>query len=202
MPGASLGGACLAADGLAHGRLAAWPASFYDVKCAQGFQCVSKVENFGLNHNGVYEPPKALDIAPRFKEAYELGCPARGAVSGGGECRDNGEGGASKCYSTRRFEAGPQMPCDLEDKCLCVRMSVANGSPGNRKNLDIQDGLATAEAQYVVQPPVKCDECAQHSCDQKECEACESCEYTTKVLDGRKTLGCFDRTGNPREAKE
>merc|ERR1712226_439590 len=51
-------------------------------------------------------------------------------------------------------------------------------------------------------PPVKCDDCSQHSCSPQECNACEDCEYTTKILDGRKTLGCFDSdSGAAKEDK-
>eukprot|EP00418_Pyrodinium_bahamense_P044577 CAMPEP_0179192574 /NCGR_PEP_ID=MMETSP0796-20121207/95685_1 /TAXON_ID=73915 /ORGANISM="Pyrodinium bahamense, Strain pbaha01" /LENGTH=71 /DNA_ID=CAMNT_0020896859 /DNA_START=69 /DNA_END=280 /DNA_ORIENTATION=+ len=69
--------------GLGHRHLPEALANFYDVKCAPGFQCVSKVAVFGLNHSGAYEKPPVVEVEPRFREAYETGCPARGTFTTG-----------------------------------------------------------------------------------------------------------------------
>eukprot|EP00933_Yihiella_yeosuensis_P009183 TRINITY_DN11499_c1_g4_i1.p1 TRINITY_DN11499_c1_g4~~TRINITY_DN11499_c1_g4_i1.p1 ORF type:complete len:497 (-),score=97.41 TRINITY_DN11499_c1_g4_i1:50-1540(-) len=167
--------------------------SFYDVKCEPGFQCASKVGLFGANHDGPFKPGLSGELTTRYNDAYEIGCPARGVSSGAGNCEDDGKGNSHLCWSTHRFEAGPKSPCDSDDKCMCVKTSTPTGSGKGARHVEVEKGDAMISGTYDVQPPPKCRECAQHDCNQKECDACKNCEYTSKVLAGRTTKGCFEK---------
>mmetsp|Transcript_8513 Transcript_8513/g.26475 ORF Transcript_8513/g.26475 Transcript_8513/m.26475 type:complete len:463 (+) Transcript_8513:83-1471(+) len=179
--------------------------SYYEVKCAQGFRCISKVGVFGVGHDGAYHKPSVPDLKSRFREAYEWGCPARGSMTAAGECRDDGRGATSMCFSAVRYEAGPKAPCGTGDDCLCIKAGTPSGGwgPGHRHS-DVLDGEELLTGGYAVQPPAKCEECAQHDCDERQCNECSGCEYTAKTIAGRKTRGCFELDGGSarREREE
>lgn len=182
------------------GSLGSVHTSFYDVKCAAGFRCVSKVGIFGLGHDGPYKKPPVQDLQSRFLQTYEWGCPARGAVSDAGECRDEGKGTTSMCYSAVRYEAGPQTPCGTGDNCFCMKANSSSGTGGERhKHAESIDGDEVATGKYPVLSPAKCEECAQHDCDQRQCDQCQGCEHATKTIAGRKTTGCFATDGGKEE---
>merc|ERR1719362_1806095 len=101
MPGAALA--------MRDGLLSGVATGFYEVKCAQGFTCVSKVSVFGEDHSGAYEERPGIEVDERVKNAYEWGCPARGVVASSGECRDNGSSGATTHWARSSQFAG--QPC-------------------------------------------------------------------------------------------
>jgi len=113
-----------------------------------------------------------------LKDAYEWGCPARGVVSPAGECKDNGKGIQSMCYSTSRYEAGPDMPCDSEEKCFCVKPENSNGNAMMKfHHTEIKDGKVLVMGKFTKERENKCQECEQHDQDQKTCNECKNCEY-------------------------
>eukprot|EP00419_Tripos_fusus_P087364 CAMPEP_0172864470 /NCGR_PEP_ID=MMETSP1075-20121228/80356_1 /TAXON_ID=2916 /ORGANISM="Ceratium fusus, Strain PA161109" /LENGTH=478 /DNA_ID=CAMNT_0013713369 /DNA_START=31 /DNA_END=1463 /DNA_ORIENTATION=- len=195
-----------AAAAMRDGFLSGAATGFYEVKCAQGFTCVSKVSVFGEDHSGAYEERPGIEVDERVKNAYEWGCPARGVVASSGECRDNGSSGSNRCFSTGRFEAGPNSPCDEDDKCYCIRTQAPDGTGFKREqsdvSSDVQNGSEVVAGKFNVQPPVQCDECSKHRCHPTECELCENCDYTTKIIDGRKTLGCFDADAGTQKSRK
>merc|ERR1719408_380663 len=96
-------------NGLRSAHVGGHPAtSFANVVCEEGFKCVSNVELFGLNHDGVYKGlPMGVELPPQYKGAYEWGCPARGKMSAAGACEETDDKDASRlCWSNSRFEAG------------------------------------------------------------------------------------------------
>jgi len=154
-----------------------YPTGFYDVKCAEGFKCVSQVGVFGEGHTGLYSAP-GVQLGGQLKDAYEWGCPARGVVSPAGECKDNGKGIQSMCYSTSRYEAGPDMPCDSEEKCFCVKPENSNGNAIMKfHHTEIKDGKVLVMGKFTKERENKCQECEQHDQDQKTCNECKNCEY-------------------------
>lgn len=179
------------------------PVGFYDVKCDPGFHCVSKISDFGQNHDGNYSPMDVGKeaIQSRYNGAYEVGCPARGWSFHVGECTDIGKGPQFHCWSPNRFEAGPDQPCGEEDsgKCLCVK-TVSNQGDSMDKDVlhkasDVKQGadLTTATWQVETFKQLKCRQCSQHDQSQEDCIACApKCDYGTKELGGLRITGCFD----------
>ncbi|CAK0880055.1 unnamed protein product [Prorocentrum cordatum] len=190
--------------GMCLGGLHQAPVSFYQVKCGNGFHCVSKVGVFGARHDGVYKKSQVEDLQAKYQDAMEDGCPARGVVGSSGQCADDGHGTTHMCWAMDRFEAGAGQPCDSEDKVSrscsgffpCVRNTTNAGAAATHNRYSkTDDGNEVVTGVYDVQPPNKCYECAQFDCDQQVCQSCPNCEYTTKTIAGRKTKGCFAMDG-------
>eukprot|EP00929_Paragymnodinium_shiwhaense_P002344 TRINITY_DN102571_c0_g1_i1.p1 TRINITY_DN102571_c0_g1~~TRINITY_DN102571_c0_g1_i1.p1 ORF type:complete len:702 (+),score=199.40 TRINITY_DN102571_c0_g1_i1:64-2169(+) len=190
--------------------------AFYEVQCAQGFKCVSKLDVFGVGHDGNFKKADTADLPARLLNAYEWGCPAAGEVNeSSGLCEGPGTDGGY-CYSSKRYEAGPGTPCDSDDKCFCIKPTTATGNPADDKSRDVIKGEELQYGTFNVQPVAKCDSCDTYNCDRDSCNACPGCEYTTKTVelpdptdpDGtttyvRKQLGCFDSASSkgPGSAK-
>eukprot|EP00931_Biecheleriopsis_adriatica_P087823 TRINITY_DN62239_c0_g1_i1.p1 TRINITY_DN62239_c0_g1~~TRINITY_DN62239_c0_g1_i1.p1 ORF type:complete len:464 (+),score=84.37 TRINITY_DN62239_c0_g1_i1:40-1431(+) len=180
--------------------------SFYAIKCAPGFQCVSKLTSFPLGHDGVFHHtpgPSALEPADpeRFRDwlnTYEVGCPARGKLTPAGKCKDNGDEAAQQgfCFSTSGFEGGPDMPCNQDDDCLCVKANTPNGklTLGHR-HLENEDGKEMVQGSYEVQQVTKCDHCEQLSFDREHCEECSNCVFKAKSMGGEMVEACWDKDG-------
>jgi len=171
--------------------------SHYEIKCAPGYQCISKVLTFGLGHDGSFKPPPLIMHSSdpnwrRFVNAYEVGCPARGKVSGPGLCMDDGSKGKNLCWASTRYEAGEGAPCDNEGKCLCVRPTAANGAKARGgKSLEIKKGVEVRYGRFLVTPPDKCDDCRQHDLNKKVCEECKNCDFSIRSVAGKKIRGCW-----------
>jgi hypothetical protein len=178
--------------------------SFYEVKCHEGFKCISKVESLGRNHDLAYkgqslEPPKSID-----KDAYEEGCPAKGKYTESGGCTDTERGrGTSLCWDMNRYESGKDTPCEAEDSCMCVK-NVDNGVAGaqdrfiNRSAGDEKYGQT-----LITQAPHNCDSCEAYNADYDGCKHCARCEFTERELNGRVMKGCFVRDpGKPLSEAE
>mmetsp|Transcript_55409 Transcript_55409/g.124537 ORF Transcript_55409/g.124537 Transcript_55409/m.124537 type:complete len:526 (+) Transcript_55409:78-1655(+) len=115
---------------LAHQALQSQAVAFYEVKCANGFTCVSNVHSFGLKHDGEFlGTPDSLTLLSRYSnpDTFEVGCPARGSVNDDGHCQDYGEGDKRMCWANDRYEAGAGKPCDDPNKCLCVDLNSNTG---------------------------------------------------------------------------
>mmetsp|Transcript_115948 Transcript_115948/g.205271 ORF Transcript_115948/g.205271 Transcript_115948/m.205271 type:complete len:512 (-) Transcript_115948:116-1651(-) len=183
-----------------HGSLQRLPTTFYDVKCHEGFKCVSAIDVFGRSHDGVYKGlPVGNLVGEKFRGVYEVGCPARGIVTPAGECRDQGKGAVKFCWSSNRFEAGPTSPCKEEADCICVKETpngtgegTAEGKTLKNMSADIAKGTEIQTKEYEVQPRADCETCASHNCDQATCNKCSNCEYGNRVVAGRMSKGCFD----------
>merc|ERR1719215_1661815 len=162
----------------------------YEVQCQQGFKCVSRVKDFGMNHDGKFERPTGVDTAAHGLPAgstYEYGCPARGAMTSSGTCADGGPGESGRCFSSDRFEAGAGSACGVEGagKCMCVKPVSAPGEiRATGKVSEIRQGQEVQVGDFVVQSPANCDRCAQHSSNPEQCQRCETCEYITKDVGG------------------
>mmetsp|Transcript_6147 Transcript_6147/g.14273 ORF Transcript_6147/g.14273 Transcript_6147/m.14273 type:complete len:471 (+) Transcript_6147:142-1554(+) len=178
--------------------------SFFDVKCGPGFMCVSKVNDFGVGHDGVYHAPPILvkGMPRRLRGSYEVGCPARGTLTGSGACRDDGHKGKNLCWSTNRFEGGEREPCNSEDKCLCIRSNTANGLMSQKdKSSEVKNGVEVKYGNYMVQDPPKCDDCRQHDLHEKDCRECDNCEYGQRTVAGEAYTGCWHKDNNERAAR-
>lgn len=182
---------------------AAGSTAFYDVKCDPGFHCVSKISDFGQNHDGNFSEKEVGKeaISIRYNGAYEVGCPARGFSFRTGECSDIGQGAKYHCWSSNRFEAGEDQPCGAEDsgKCLCVKSVSNDGDPMNKEApkqaSEVKQGedLTTATWQVETGKQLKCRQCSQHDQSQEDCISCApKCDYGTKNLAGLRITGCFD----------
>eukprot|EP00931_Biecheleriopsis_adriatica_P069303 TRINITY_DN4316_c0_g1_i1.p1 TRINITY_DN4316_c0_g1~~TRINITY_DN4316_c0_g1_i1.p1 ORF type:complete len:591 (+),score=151.31 TRINITY_DN4316_c0_g1_i1:124-1896(+) len=183
-----------------------------NIGCAPGFYCISKVENFGLQHHGNYTKEISHDIPKRFSEAsvWEWGCPAKGSMTPQGECRlpAEGENEAGMCWSLKGMLAGPKTPCGPSgDKCMCVRPSPSDGALGyGFTHVEIKPefeaivgnaqkehgGVEVRMGNFEAQPLAACDDCMSKK-DWESCRECQNCVYRDEVLDGRKTEGCFDK---------
>eukprot|EP00929_Paragymnodinium_shiwhaense_P023975 TRINITY_DN14886_c0_g1_i1.p1 TRINITY_DN14886_c0_g1~~TRINITY_DN14886_c0_g1_i1.p1 ORF type:complete len:499 (-),score=86.65 TRINITY_DN14886_c0_g1_i1:64-1560(-) len=179
---------------------------FYEVKCAPGFRCISKLSNIAQGHDGKFdlehaEPPL---ISERLENAYEWGCPARGVIDAAGKCVDDGKSGAHgpMCFSTVRYEAGQGTACDSDEKCLCVRPTTAMGDVGQAdRSTEAVKGEEVQSGRFFIEKPAKCADCSQHDCSKEVCDSCPNCEFITKDVElvdpatGEKTTrqqsGCF-----------
>ncbi|CAE7473603.1 unnamed protein product, partial [Symbiodinium sp. CCMP2456] len=186
--------------------------SFWAVKCAPGFTCVSKLTSFPLGHDGVYHHPHGIkSMEPsdpdRFRDwlqTYEVGCPARGQMSEAGKCKDNGEPVEEQglCYSTVGFEGGPDAPCQEPDECLCVKAQTPRGKLAlGFRNLENEEGKELLSGTYQVQEVTKCGTCEDLSFDRKHCEECQNCEFKTKTMEGELVEGCWPRDGGSARRK-
>eukprot|EP00929_Paragymnodinium_shiwhaense_P083001 TRINITY_DN44036_c0_g1_i1.p1 TRINITY_DN44036_c0_g1~~TRINITY_DN44036_c0_g1_i1.p1 ORF type:complete len:529 (-),score=100.86 TRINITY_DN44036_c0_g1_i1:59-1645(-) len=155
--------------------------SFADVWCPSGFKCVSKISQFGFGHDGTYVPTKKeVPGSPLLDEAYEWGCPARGKVTGDGACLDDGKGGKTLCWSTRRFEgSGLGTPCGPNgENCRCVRPFTAHGTGGEPYRI-VADGLEVLEGKFQEALATDCSKCAP--LDEASCKACyPTCTMSNK----------------------
>eukprot|EP00927_Polykrikos_kofoidii_P061999 TRINITY_DN56822_c0_g1_i1.p1 TRINITY_DN56822_c0_g1~~TRINITY_DN56822_c0_g1_i1.p1 ORF type:complete len:505 (+),score=74.53 TRINITY_DN56822_c0_g1_i1:67-1581(+) len=146
-----------------------------DVWCPEGFRCVSQISEFGLGHDGTFKQDQAKDIPsdPLIGEAYEWGCPARGAMSKGA-CVDDGKGGENMCWSTRRFEMGPGTPCGAsgDTRCRCIRPFASNGSGSARSLSIIRKGEEVLDGKFLESSPLACDNCSSLSENEQSCNAC------------------------------
>lgn len=102
------------------------PSAFYNISCDPGFECVSKVQKFGVAHDGAYHPGgpvEGLKANQNCPNVYEVGCPARGESRAAGNCVDTGVGTKHMCWSPFRFEAGSDAPCGTaqDGLCKCVK---------------------------------------------------------------------------------
>lgn len=176
--------------------------AFYAVKCAPGFQCVSKLSRFPLGHDGAYHsgtPALEPDDPDRFRDwlrTYEAGCPARGKISRAGKCKDNGQPIEEQgfCYSSAGYEGGPGMPCSNPEDCLCVKAQPSDGSQSLAyRNIENEDGKELLLGRYQVQQEHKCDVCQQLGQDQSLCQQCPDCVYKEKSFAGEKKMGCWDK---------
>lgn len=190
----------LLANFASHCSLKRVPTAFYDVKCHEGFQCVSSIDVFGRSHDGEYKGlPQGAIVAEKFRGAYEVGCPARGIMAPSGECKDPGKGALKLCWSSRRYEAGPRSPCKEEADCMCVKEGqngtgegTSEGMPLPSMSSEMEKGQEIQTKEYEVQPRADCETCAAHNCDATTCNKCKNCEFATKVIVGRTSTGCFD----------
>lgn len=176
--------------------------SLVDIKCHEGFKCVSAVDVFGRNHN--YEYKGLLNGSPvpiRFRGSFEEGCPARGEMTPAGDCRDFGKGPLGFCWSKDRYESGPTSPCKDPSMCMCVK-AADNGTSTHTSATKaaithkVSESVQGAELQtrtYWTQPEAQCEECASHNCSRESCNKCHNCEYGTKTSMGRTAKGCYDR---------
>jgi len=186
--------------------------SFWAVKCAPGFTCVSKLTSFPLGHDGVYHHPHGIkSMEPsdpdRFRDwlqTYEVGCPARGQMTEAGKCKDNGEPIEEQglCYSTKGFEGGPDAPCQEPDECLCVKAQTPRGKLAlGFRNLENEEGKELLSGTYEVQEVTKCGTCEDLSFDRKHCEECQNCEFKTMTMEGELVEGCWPRDGGSARRK-
>lgn len=175
--------------------------SFADIKCHEGFHCVSAVDVFGLQHDGKWEGmPNGQTTPVRYRGAYEWGCPARGVMSSAGDCVDQGKGPVSYCWSNTRFETGADKPCKDPSMCMCVKDGTEGtgsgesyGVPLTHKSGEVEVGSELLTKTYLVQPEAQCEDCAAHNCNREQCNKCHNCEYGTKVTMGRSAKGCYFR---------
>lgn len=180
--------------------LARLASSFVDVKCHEGFHCVSAVDVFGRNHDFKFEGlPEGKVISQRYRGAYEDNCPARGEMTSSGDCRDTGKGPAGFCWSHNRFESGPDSPCKDPDLCKCVKNAEQGTATHSHQGESHQhvageshQGTDLLTRKYWVQPPAECEDCSQHNCSMESCNKCKNCEYGTKTFLGRTSKGCYD----------
>eukprot|EP00927_Polykrikos_kofoidii_P052069 TRINITY_DN45837_c0_g1_i1.p1 TRINITY_DN45837_c0_g1~~TRINITY_DN45837_c0_g1_i1.p1 ORF type:complete len:558 (-),score=81.77 TRINITY_DN45837_c0_g1_i1:171-1844(-) len=190
-------------SGLHDGQVAL-ASSFFEVKCAQGFQCVSKIGAFGEAHDGQFHRGAGVThLAKHLQDAYESACPARGQMDSGGSCEDDGRQGSAggMCFSPKRFEAGTGTPCGGGDKCMCVRPFTSHGDKEQRNvSTNVIDGKEIYSGHFEVQPMAKCDDCSQHDGDKDMCNRCSNCEFLSKdvKVSGREATrhqdGCFKRS--------
>lgn len=179
--------------------------SLVDLKCHEGFRCISAVDIFGRSHDGDYTGYVTGQTTPaRFRGAYEDGCPARGQMTPAGDCRDFGKGPVGFCFSKDRYESGPDSPCKDPSMCMCVKNadngtavqsakdSLAKQEVSNKASESVQ-GIELQTKKFWIQPPPDCAECAVHNCSRDACNTCGNCEYGTKLIMGRQSKGCFDR---------
>merc|ERR1712048_268863 len=92
----------LGLETLSTSRQRALPSSLYEVQCAPGYRCVSRVKDFGRGHDDAYrfipEYERSKENAP--DDMYELGCPAKGVMSEMGECKKGTADDTGLCYSS------------------------------------------------------------------------------------------------------
>jgi len=175
--------------------------SFVDIKCHEGFHCVSAVDVFGRNHDGKFAGlPAGVTTPVKFRGAYEWGCPARGEMTGAGDCRDFGKGAVGHCWSSNRYEAGANSPCKDPSMCMCVKPGtegtsthVQGATEIKHKSAESTLGTDLKTQTYLVQPEAQCEDCASHNCDKTSCDKCNNCEYGTKTIMGRTAKGCYFR---------
>ncbi|CAE7532007.1 GSTO1 [Symbiodinium natans] len=194
-----------------------------NVGCAPGFRCMSKISEFGMEHNGEYKRVYTPILPPRFeqRDVWEWGCPARGDMTPAGKCqppKPGEEGQAGMCWSQNAMLAGPKTPCGSSgDKCMCVKPATSDGAIGyGNKSKEIlpeftegdsgdAGGVEVVMGNFQVQPLPHCDDCLGLSSNWEQCSECANCSYGTKVLDGRPTLACYDKDfqppGQPVEAE-
>ncbi|CAJ1343928.1 unnamed protein product, partial [Effrenium voratum] len=179
------------------------PSSFWAVKCAPGFQCVSKLTSFPPGHDGIYHQEHGVkSMEPtdpdRFRDWLQTYEAARGKLSPAGKCKDDGSPAEEQgyCFSASGFEAGPGQPCQEPDECLCVKADSPYGklSLGHTR-LENEEGKELLEGTYQVQEVTKCDVCEDLSFDRRHCEECENCVFKTKTLEGELVEGCWPKDG-------
>ncbi|CAK0881895.1 unnamed protein product [Prorocentrum cordatum] len=121
------------------------PASLYQVSCSPGFQCISKVESFGQGHDGQFAGPpgsaEAAKMGRALKGAWEVGCPARGQMSGAGECKEpSGSSTSGMCFATGRYEVAASA-CE-PGLCKCAKPVASDGEKSLKfKYADVNDGV-------------------------------------------------------------
>jgi len=174
--------------------------AFVDIRCHEGFHCISAVDVYGINHDGKYMGlPVGTSVPIRYRGAYEEGCPARGEMTASGDCRDFGKGPVNHCWSDSRYESGPKSPCKDPTMCMCVKNGPNGTSVQQQGDKEIPDksneavmGSDLNSKTFLVQPEPTCQECSALNCDRTACNACKNCEYGTKTLAGRTSTGCYD----------
>eukprot|EP00913_Durusdinium_trenchii_P027253 g25568.t1 len=196
--------------------------SFWAVQCAPGFTCASKLTSFPLGHDGVYHQehgvksmePSDPDRFRNWLQTYEVGCPARGKITPAGKCKERVGAGLGFCYSAQGFEAGPGMPCQEPEDCLCVKAATPNGklslSHRHLENEEGQEPKSTRfppdrklqEGTYQVQEVSKCGTCEDLSFDRSHCEECENCVFKTKMLEGELVEGCWAKDGGSMRRRQ
>lgn len=177
--------------------------SLFDVKCHEGFHCVSAVDVFGRHHDGAYKGLPVGEVTPvRYRGAYEAACPARGKMSSAGNCVDQEKGPVSFCWSSSRYEAGPTSPCKDPSMCMCVK-DGPSGTGVDHPNESSQRvaGRTLQTKTFLVQPEAQCEDCAAHNCDRIQCNKCKNCEYGTKTIMGRTAKGCYFRDSGVSKTK-
>lgn len=144
-----------------------------DIWCPVGFKCASKIEEFGLGHDGKY-PHDHMHVPSdqRLKDAYEVGCPARGTMSADGACLDDGKGGRTKCFSPKRYEGGPGSPCGESGSGLCRCVKLVPRPRGNAPFREFVDGLEVLKGDFEESVPHGCSNCSRLSENETECKAC------------------------------
>lgn len=186
-----------------------------NVGCAPGFRCMSKISEFGMEHNGEYKRVTTPKLPARFeqRDVWEWGCPARGNMTSTGKChppKPGEEAEAGMCWSQNAMLAGPKTPCGTSgDKCMCVKPVTSDGSIGyGYRSRDIlpeftegdssdAGGVEVVMGNFQVQPLPHCDDCLALSSNWEQCSECANCAYGTKDLEGRPTLACFDKDFQP-----
>jgi len=176
--------------------------AFVDIRCHEGFHCVSAVDVFGINHDGPYmglpRGDEYMGLPKGYRGAYEDGCPARGEMTQSNDCRDFGKGPVNHCWSDTRYESGADSPCKDPTMCMCVKggsngtsVQVQGDKETPNKSGESIMGVDLYHKKYLVQPEPTCQECASLNCDRTACNACKNCEYGTKTLAGRTSTGCY-----------
>lgn len=149
--------------------------------------------------------PSDPDRFRNWLQTYEVGCPARGKITPAGKCKDNGDPAEEQgfCYSAQGFEAGPGMPCQEPEDCLCVKAATPNGKLSlSHRHLENEEGQELQEGTYQVQEVSKCGTCEDLSFDRSHCEECENCVFKTKMLEGELVEGCWAKDGGSMRRRQ
>lgn len=174
---------------------------FYEVKCPEGFTCISRIRDFGLGHDGAFKYRGASD---QFEKVYEEGCPARGKMTPAGQCRRAGaDGNHSMCYDMQRYEAGGAAPCgEGTDRCMCVARGPQGRFEFRRQSSHVVDGTQVVMGTHAALPPSRCDDCSRLR-SESDCLACKpNCAYQSQMVGGKTITGCFKGHGYDEEFED